>query len=163
MPSPLRSPARAYRSELEEPAAQAGGVGHVEPGTAGPIVRQHGVEFVLVHNAITVEIAGQSIRVGAWAGGGESTRDHSPVRTYAAGGECINKRPTTARRHAIAGAKLSAGPRLQDCGPKDDSVRGRLVVHHQDIGQRDIARVGDSADRKSTRLNSSHLGISYAV
>src|SRR5262245_63471877 len=31
---------------------------------------------------------------------------------------------------------------------------------HRDYGRSDI---GDGADRKSTRLNSSHLGISYAV
>src|SRR5262245_62643496 len=29
--------------------------------------------------------------------------------------------------------------------------------------QRGLSRVGEDADRKSTRLNSSHLGISYAV
>src|ERR1035438_4774524 len=100
-------PGGIREGELEEPAAQAGGVGHVEPGAAGPIVRQHGVEFLLVHDAIPVEIAGQGIRVGARAGGGESTRHHSPVGTYTAGGECIYERPTTARRHPIAGDRKS--------------------------------------------------------
>src|SRR5256885_6341699 len=47
------------------------------------------------------------------------------------------------------GAVLALAGLLSACG---DSVPGNGV-----------ARVGDSVDRKSTRLNSSHLVISYAV
>ena len=43
--------------------------------------------------------------------------------------------------------------RTRTCGPDDDD---------DDVSV-DLDRDGDKPDRKSTRLNSSHLGISYAV
>src|SRR5690242_21909556 len=38
-----------------------------------------------------------------------------------------------------------------------------FVRHHLDEGQIPPGRTQDSRDRKSTRLNSSHMSISYAV
>src|SRR5436853_5114858 len=45
-------------------------------------------------------------------------------------------------------------------GPK---VRGRAKQHHIDAAVDHILVRIEAEDRKSTRLNSSHLGISYAV
>src|SRR3712207_9209416 len=39
----------------------------------------------------------------------------------------------------------------------------RRVGHELDVGPADLRRVGVARDRKSTRLNSSHANISYAV
>src|SRR5262245_63779364 len=57
---------------------------------------------------------------------------------------------------------LKPGPRSQ---PKKDAVRQLiLAMRKQNLSVYDIERsLKDNGDRKSTRLNSSHLGISYAV
>src|SRR5258705_8325998 len=55
-------------------------------------------------------------------------------------------------RYAAAGALAAA--------LVDRPARARGRAHHRRRDQRDLAEPGD---RKSTRLNSSHLGISYAV
>src|SRR5205814_8232328 len=49
--------------------------------------------------------------------------------------------------------------------PSADHVAGRLPRHGDQLADRcpGQARPRKSSDRKSTRLNSSHLGISYAV
>src|ERR1039458_4386087 len=61
------------------------------------------------------------------------------------------------RRRAVNGLAVHFHPRADgvqifDCALRNDSLTGRT----------DVEQV-ISADRKSTRLNSSHLGISYAV
>src|SRR3989442_2551447 len=58
---------------------------------------------------------------------------------------------------------------LSEVGDLDDEVvDAPSVVGHRHLGLRDIPvarrdRAGDLRDRKSTRLNSSHVRISYAV
>src|SRR5262245_65039202 len=73
------------------------------------------------------------------------------------------------RRQRAAGAAAAALRRLvkQATGADGSAPRRLLDGHaqapaaHEPVGQRQ--RALDDADRKSTRLNSSHLGISYAV
>src|SRR2546426_3691107 len=49
------------------------------------------------------------------------------------------------------------------CG-QSDAADGQFVTHHSDIVEHhEIPRESAGPDRKSTRLNSSHLVISYAV
>src|SRR5256885_3423773 len=69
------------------------------------------------------------------------------------------------RRHALVGNGLEAGAR----GAPDhlaEEVHGRSIAR-RGIAQRAALAGGDglleASDRKSTRLNSSHLVISYAV
>src|SRR5690606_41408812 len=49
-------------------------------------------------------------------------------------------------------------------GDRHDSIKPRVLLHVlvDEEGLRDRRRIGE-ADRKSTRLNSSHVKISYAV
>src|SRR5262245_38356145 len=49
-----------------------------------------------------------------------------------------------------------------NAGGESETIRGRYVVG-TDGGRSTVRRLADIEDRKSTRLNSSHLGISYAV
>src|SRR3712207_8516414 len=59
----------------------------------------------------------------------------------------------TAREHRSRGSADGPGP---------DRPGGRLRHHRPDAGHLPGGRVG-GGDRKSTRLNSSHANISYAV
>src|SRR5262245_63439051 len=69
-------------------------------------------------------------------------------------GQCLQ---TSLAGGATAGVGSGGGPQRGDHG----RPRARLRVLHQPGG---ICRVAENRrDRKSTRLNSSHLGISYAV
>src|SRR2546426_5929401 len=52
---------------------------------------------------------------------------------------------------------------LADGSSGDQAVRDRRAPVVADIGRLVGEHVGDAQDRKSTRLNSSHLVISYAV
>src|SRR5258705_1166947 len=61
---------------------------------------------------------------------------------------------------------------IDHCSMADNGdIRIILIVHLQQIGPADMGSIGADQpdesgigkDRKSTRLNSSHLGISYAV
>src|SRR5262245_14102933 len=47
-------------------------------------------------------------------------------------------------------------------GPHRAAQRSQLALHAVSLGDRRTVWIGDE-DRKSTRLNSSHLGISYAA
>src|SRR5262245_63920948 len=53
-------------------------------------------------------------------------------------------------------------PELADAGTWQDTARRRLVELADNLVYSDGSYV-EATDRKSTRLNSSHLGISYAV
>src|SRR5205814_8971939 len=46
---------------------------------------------------------------------------------------------------------------------EESSVSWKAIVHRSSLGARERSRRVEVRDRKSTRLNSSHLGISYAV
>src|SRR5699024_12412625 len=60
----------------------------------------------------------------------------------------------------VAGVELvKAGVAQQDAGLDVGDVLGALLVHGGKVGP----RVLEAVDRKSTRLNSSHVSISYAV
>src|SRR3712207_8983535 len=54
-----------------------------------------------------------------------------------------------------------------DCSPLEINGRtlpgGALQQFHESLGKRYQAYMTDEGDRKSTRLNSSHANISYAV
>src|SRR5438045_7339214 len=64
-------------------------------------------------------------------------------------------RSEAARRRADA-VRVVAGSGWRLSGDSTGGVRSRGAAHRE-------RRDGDRGDRKSTRLNSSHLGISYAV
>src|SRR5690625_6133275 len=75
--------------------------------------------------------------------------------------------PATIRRHVMVGA-LGAVPEAQRAGrtvdvfevaPRAEAIR-RAVLS---AGPSDTVLVAGRGDRKSTRLNSSHVAISYAV
>src|SRR5207253_7749313 len=57
---------------------------------------------------------------------------------------------------------LDQGPASRRAGPADTAAPGRLLVPRP-CQIRCIVRRGRERDRKSTRLNSSHVAISYAV
>src|SRR5690349_24196477 len=65
-----------------------------------------------------------------------------------------------------AGALLAAHEQVIDLGRAHDALDARAPARHLGVGE---ARVfggqdsGEPGDRKSTRLNSSHVEISYAV
>src|SRR5947199_6069230 len=77
--------------------------------------------------------------------------------------------PTTLAEHYIiadqcvkAGMKLvSLAPRFIGEFEKGVDYKGDLKALEKSLG--DHAAIAQQLDRKSTRLNSSHLGISYAV
>src|SRR5207245_10601646 len=100
----------------------------------------------------------------------------------AAGGHLQEDRQGLAARADVAGLEAEVLPELMLDGevvvvgvrrleigpPADDGQRGReqrRTARHraQRVGQRDGRRRVQLQDRKSTRLNSSHGGISYAV
>src|ERR1035438_5928402 len=65
-----------------------------------------------------------------------------------------------------AGNGLLAGDILQQTGGgsfTDAALSGNAILGVQSVDNSGVSPVGDVTDRKSTRLNSSHLGISYAV
>src|SRR5262245_64715563 len=67
------------------------------------------------------------------------------------------------RRLADAGGqqgRLGEGPRAEPA-VAHVGEQGRLVL--AELHRRGVLQPGQKVDRKSTRLNSSHLGISYAV
>src|SRR5258707_4705460 len=59
----------------------------------------------------------------------------------------------------------SPGRVLQLVVPVEAHVLDDAVAHHDDAGfrGREVLMVGEGRDRESTRLNSSHANISYAV
>src|SRR5262245_30525862 len=75
-------------------------------------------------------------------------------------------RPTSAQGHEIASliAPSSGAYQLQIESPQSASVRGKYrVTLKEPRGAIPSDEKQIAGDRKSTRLNSSHLGISYAV
>src|SRR5436853_3046418 len=69
---------------------------------------------------------------------------------------------TTLFRSALAATccGLVIGPPPEFlCSERDDRLSARIGK----VAQAELHGIGDRGDRKSTRLNSSHLGISYAV
>src|SRR5438045_8137161 len=66
---------------------------------------------------------------------------------------------STGRRHSSGGALLRCRARVWNGG---DGSAGRLTAAQRQSTRRPRQRFA-TGDRKSTRLNSSHLGISYAV
>src|SRR5690606_39583845 len=60
------------------------------------------------------------------------------------------------------GAKRGAFPEIDVVTVEEDAARRRLQRADDEARERRLAR-GRGADRKSTRLNSSHVKISYAV
>src|SRR5256885_10420937 len=64
-------------------------------------------------------------------------------------------------RHARLPSESAKASRDQRCDERNPSVDGLEQLER--IRVRRSGRVADPADRKSTRLNSSHLVISYAV
>src|SRR5256885_15655466 len=62
-----------------------------------------------------------------------------------------------ARERARAGDELRRRQLVRRCGRAGDDVRDAVAERQE------LALLGRSEDRKSTRLNSSHLVISYAV
>src|ERR1039458_2617463 len=61
--------------------------------------------------------------------------------------------------HSTLKAGFSAGADLRDLFQRGQEMEGTAALR----GVRDFLERIHSVDRKSTRLNSSHLGISYAV
>src|SRR5262245_51359320 len=88
---------------------------------------------------------------------GDSDLDHRPRRQRAPGPE--HDRP--GRRIVLGGpysdAPVIAGPEAMIAAGADEPVGGEVP------GRGRIHGVTERQDRKSTRLNSSHLGSSYAV
>src|SRR5262245_64297238 len=62
---------------------------------------------------------------------------------------------------AVREGDLVGAGALEDLGDVGDA--GALLARRQRLGHPGDRVVGLALDRKSTRLNSSHLGISYAV
>src|SRR5699024_12227203 len=94
-------------------------------------------------------------------------RSRSPYTTlFRSAGEHDDLRP---RRPAGAHAGLDRDRLLELEVDEDEVGRERRAVHQLEPGGRhehdvEVGRVRrDPADRKSTRLNSSHVSISYAV
>src|SRR5207248_6756222 len=85
----------------------------------------------------------------------------------------LSDRPTVRRSDAsFYGHTLREVPRLVHIAPPPhrDVVREQLERQHREHGREQVERlrhldsvVGEPRDRKSTRLNSSHRTISYAV
>src|SRR5262245_10844938 len=88
---------------------------------------------------------------GAAKLGRQWTYDLAKLRRFVEQREqtCQNEKP----RRAAIGAAVSFGPKLWSAGGGSGGRLKRMIRESQ---QR-------ASDRKSTRLNSSHLGISYAV
>src|SRR5205814_8159754 len=63
------------------------------------------------------------------------------------------------RRSSDLGRRREQGAIVGD----DLNVDGGAPLEHVRLGVLVLDKIGDAGDRKSTRLNSSHLGISYAV
>src|ERR1035441_309545 len=87
-----------------------------------------------------------------------------PKRFFCRLGTTMPSTSQTSRRRPVSSLPMATCPRIEVDGPDTpvgDSWRassvGQLVCEVSDIPLSDVA------DRKSTRLNSSHLGISYAV
>src|SRR5258705_5793191 len=59
-----------------------------------------------------------------------------------------------------SGRAMHEEPQVPNYGPAE---RGPRLIAGQVLAIEPMVNMGGSEDRKSTRLNSSHLGISYAV
>src|SRR3712207_7952403 len=71
--------------------------------------------------------------------------------------------PIFEQRPGVAGARLAAADRLQVevlSQQRRQPVGGQGCLRHAQAGDQPV---GGQEDRKSTRLNSSHANISYAV
>src|SRR2546427_9373456 len=75
------------------------------------------------------------------------------------GGAVLCQCPYLARHHGKAPALLACAGRLHGSVEREDIGLEGDAVHHAD----DVADLARAGDRKSTRLNSSHSQISYAV
>src|SRR5205814_9022837 len=91
-----------------------------------------------LHDALPISVAGMRVELGAKA-----------IRQF-------ERHRTVAGRDVPIGARSAARFRADG----DASVAGARAHAAQFAREHDAAVAGD---RKSTRLNSSHLGISYAV
>src|SRR5699024_12047634 len=89
-------------------------------------------------------------------------------------GTCVTitldgRRPMPVEIQALTTHQVAPNPRRTTAGVDSARVSMTLAVLHGrlgvDTGARDVyvATVGGARDRKSTRLNSSHVSISYAV
>src|SRR5207249_11941909 len=67
------------------------------------------------------------------------------------------------RQRRLLHAAPEAGPRAARVEPATRRRRHQVRGTATDRPQLGVRRVGDVRDRKSTRLNSSHVSISYAV
>src|SRR5690606_15324573 len=77
------------------------------------------------------------------------------------GGLPIGLLPCRLSRHPLASSPL--GRRALCCPPPVSSPVGPCLLAHHPAGQIPIPHPDLDQDRKSTRLNSSHVKISYAV
>src|ERR1039458_10546105 len=88
----------------------------------------------------------------------------SVERTSELGGEHSSHVRVSAAIPSRTGALALAGVGWdQHLDPVVDDVLHLLLVPVASVGEQHPRRVTHTRDRKSTRLNSSHLGISYAV
>src|SRR5690606_40821474 len=92
-----------------------------------------------------------------------SLRDALPICTLAGhvGARDEEERAGRADADVIGDAALVFEHGVPD-GGCDDAVRLRVDVRETPVGLV-VRECGEGADRKSTRLNSSHVKISYAV
>src|SRR5690606_39988497 len=80
-------------------------------------------------------------------------------RSLSRGGARGGRRPAAERRPDPQGHDHPARPRAR----RDDAAAGVRPAHALEGVSRGAARDSHGGDRKSTRLNSSHVKISYAV
>src|ERR1035441_5121666 len=91
-----------------------------------------------------------------------------PVRLGEVWRAFVHQAGRTVRQRAIDHVAVPGDPADVRCAPEDVLVAQIEDVFGSELGVEQIAAGGVQdalrlADRKSTRLNSSHLGISYAV
>src|SRR5207253_11302100 len=83
--------------------------------------------------------------------------NQSVVGSFAADPTIVGKLPPQVPKHRTSARVLYSHPKWADA-----SVEGRYESYRFDDSQNQ-RKLGSYLDRKSTRLNSSHVAISYAV
>src|SRR5262245_59281591 len=128
------------------------------------IYRRRDIETVLRIKQLLYEegftIAGAKKRLEAEMSGRAPTPQHTPSTTPAPA-------PSPAPGHTPTPASMAANVPSSTPAPPAGDDQGRAIMAEVRAQLREILtllnRSDKNADRKSTRLNSSHLGISYAV